>query len=114
MVYRYDKEVKVLTSLSYPNKCLETNDLRHYKQSARQPQPSGDKINEQRAAKAPNTQQVTVVEYIKENGSITTEEIQTALGVKQTRSYAIIKEMVSQGLIQADGKGINKKYILTE
>ncbi len=55
----------------------------------------------------------TVLEYLQSHNFVTNEIVQELLNVKQTRAYAIIKEMVNQGMIIKDGSGSrNKEYIL--
>ncbi|MDP3487296.1 MAG: putative DNA binding domain-containing protein [Bacillota bacterium] len=65
-------------------------------------------------ASAPNQQQRAVIDYIRECGSMTLDDVQTLLGVKQTRSFVIIKEMLANGFIRVEGKGKTKHYMLAE
>ena len=44
-----------------------------------------------------------ILEYLKSNSFVTKETIQELLSVKQTRAYAIIREMVVEGLIVKKG-----------
>ena len=57
-------------------------------------------------------QQSTVIEYIRQHGSINDAEIQNLLGVKKTRAYIIAKKMLDEKMILKQGKGNNKSYIL--
>ena len=57
-------------------------------------------------------QEQTIIEYIRENGQITDKEIQDLLNVKRTRAYYLTRKMLDYGLITANGRGSNKKYIL--
>lgn len=45
-------------------------------------------------------QQQKVLEYLAKHESITNEDVQKLLGVKQTRGYAIIRQMVNAGYLQ--------------
>ena len=58
-----------------------------------------------------NPQQKAVLEYLKTSSTITNETVQELLSVKQTRAYAIIRDMVEEGLITKKGLG---KYKLVE
>lgn len=58
-------------------------------------------------------QMETVLEYIKDKGQITDEEISELLGLKKTRTFTIAKQMKEEGLIKAVGRGKEKKYVLT-
>ena len=44
-----------------------------------------------------------IIDYIEENGSITKPEVEMLLGVKRSRSYTIIKEMIDLSLIVQSG-----------
>ena len=58
-------------------------------------------------------QHEAVLNYLQENPFITNEIIQALLSVKQTRAYAIIKEMVHEGfIIKQKGDTENTRYIL--
>ena len=57
-------------------------------------------------------QEKLIVDYIKKKGSITDEEIQYMLGVKQTRVYVIVRTLKAKGIIVTNGRGINKKHYL--
>jgi ATP-dependent DNA helicase RecG len=52
-----------------------------------------------RAVHQPKAQHKPVLDYLRGNGFITNETVQELLSVKQTRAYAIIREMVREGLI---------------
>ncbi len=58
------------------------------------------------------SQMQRVLDYIKLNGQITDKEIGEQLGIKKTRIFNIAKQMCLHGLIQAVGKGKEKKYVL--
>jgi len=56
-----------------------------------------------------------VLNYLQDNPFITNEIVQDLLYIKQTRAYAIIKEMVGEGYIVKRGGGKeDNTYILTE
>ena len=67
-----------------------------------------------RTKRHPKPQHQAVLDYLRENPFITNEIVQKILSVKQTRAYAIIREMSSEGLIirHSNGKADNK-YITT-
>ena len=48
---------------------------------------------------------------IEQNGFITDEEVQLLLGIKKTRTFVLIKQMLDAGLIEVQGRGIGKKYV---
>ena len=66
-------------------------------------------------AKQEKPQRKAVLDYLKNNVFITNEIVQELLSVKQTRAYAIIREMVNEGLIIKRGFGKkDNEYVLTE
>ena len=58
-----------------------------------------------RVAQLPKPQHRAVLDYLKSNSFVTNDIIQELLSVKQTRAYAIIREMVDAGLIAKLGNG---------
>lgn len=52
-----------------------------------------------------------VLDYIDENGKITEDEIGRLLGVKRTRIFTLTKEMRELGLINAVGRGDDKRFV---
>ena len=58
------------------------------------------------------SQYQTVIDYLKDNGSMTEEELQELLGIKKTRAYNLYKAMEKDGFITVLGKGAEKKIIL--
>lgn len=54
-----------------------------------------------------------ILDFIDENGQITDQEIQNLLGLKKTRAFTLAKQMRDDGLIQAVGRGSEKKYVKT-
>ncbi|MDR0916862.1 MAG: putative DNA binding domain-containing protein [Oscillospiraceae bacterium] len=56
-----------------------------------------------------------VLDYLSANASVTNELIQELLAVKQTRAYAIIREMLNEGMIVKRGSGKeDSEYILAK
>ena len=53
-----------------------------------------------------------VLDHVKANGQITKEEVNDLLEVKRTRAYVVLKNMCELGLIEALGRGENKRYVL--
>ena len=59
-------------------------------------------------------QHKVILDYLQHNPSITNEIVQKVLSVKQTRAYAIIREMMNDGLILKYGTGKeDNEYVLT-
>ena len=52
-----------------------------------------------------------VLDYIKEHGKITDEEIQALLDLKKTRAFTLAKQMQEMGLIEVQGRGQAKHYL---
>ena len=60
-------------------------------------------------------QHKVVLDYLKNNPSVTNETVQELLSVKQTRAYNVIREMTGEYLIKKGGSGkSDKEYVLTE
>lgn len=57
-------------------------------------------------------QEKLVEKYVKDRGSITDKELQSLLNVKKSRAYLIIKSMKDKGVLEAKGRGADKKYYL--
>ncbi|MBQ7900572.1 MAG: putative DNA binding domain-containing protein [Clostridia bacterium] len=55
-------------------------------------------------------QEKLVEEYIKDNGSITDDEIQLLLNVKKSRAYLIVKSMKDKGAIVTKGRGADRRH----
>ena len=51
-----------------------------------------------------------ILDYIREHGQITDEEIQLLLDLKKTRAFTLAKQMREMGLIEAEGRGRGKVY----
>ena len=58
------------------------------------------------------SQYQTVIDYLKDNGSMTEEDLQELLSIKKTRAYNLYKAMEKDGFITVLGKGAEKKIIL--
>jgi len=68
-----------------------------------------------RAVRFLKQQHKVILDYLQHNPSITNEIVQEVLSVKQTRAYAIIREMVNDGLIIKYGTSKeDNKYVLTK
>ena len=66
---------------------------------------------EKKGSKAEKTEQMQVIlDYIAQHGEINNEKVQEILGVKRTRAYTILKQMVDNGFVTASGRGEEKKY----
>ncbi|MBQ4518772.1 MAG: putative DNA binding domain-containing protein [Clostridia bacterium] len=57
-------------------------------------------------------QEQLIIDYIKDNGSITDDEIQTMLEIKKSRAYVIVKSMKDKGILITKGRGNDKKHYL--
>lgn len=53
-----------------------------------------------------------VIDYLNEHGSMTVEELQELLDVKQTRAFNLYKKMENEGYIKVIGRGAEKTIIL--
>ena len=61
------------------------------------------------------TQQMQeVLDYIKVNGTISDEEIQSLLDIKKTRSFTLTRQMIEEGLLVMSGRGKNKLFSLSK
>jgi predicted HTH transcriptional regulator len=58
-----------------------------------------------RPKKQHKPQHTIILEYLQEHPFVTNETVQELLSVKQTRAYAILREMINAGLIVKDGVG---------
>jgi ATP-dependent DNA helicase RecG len=67
--------------------------------------PNMNYIRPLRPNREPKSQHKVILDYLRNNESITNETVQELLSVKQTRAYNIIREMVSEGLIVKNGSG---------
>ena len=60
-----------------------------------------------------NHQQSLILDYIKENGSISNTEACNILNLKPTRVKEILREMVDIGLLSAIGEKKNRRYLIS-
>lgn len=58
-----------------------------------------------------NQQMRSILDYVKKNGQITDIEIQALLGLKKTRAFTLAKKMRELGLLEAIGRGAQKRYV---
>lgn len=57
-------------------------------------------------------QEMKIIEYIKNNGKITSREVENLIGVKNRRAREILKEMIDLKVIVRKGRGKNTYYSL--
>jgi ATP-dependent DNA helicase RecG len=67
--------------------------------------------NENSEVSGVTAQMKKILDYIKENGHITDQEIQDLLSLKKTRAFTLAKQMRDDGVIKVVGRGNEKKYI---
>lgn len=67
----------------------------------------------QNTVPAPITEQERIiVDYVKKNGFITDEKIQSMLGIKKSRAYLIVKSMKDKNILVTHGRGNERKHCL--
>lgn len=59
-------------------------------------------------------QQKIVLQFVAENGRITSHQAETLLAVKQRRARIILGEMVEQGMLERQGSYKSTVYVLKE
>ena len=52
-----------------------------------------------------------IFDQIMRNGFTTDEEVQELLGIKKTRAYILVKQMIDAGWVEVHGRGTGKKYL---
>lgn len=57
-------------------------------------------------------QQKKILEYIKENGKITSRQVEELLEVKQRRARIVLVEMVNNGLLEKQGAYKTPVYVI--
>ncbi|WP_143153596.1 helix-turn-helix domain-containing protein [Caloranaerobacter azorensis] len=57
-------------------------------------------------------QEMRIIEYIKNNGKITSKEVEKLIGVKNRRAREILKEMIDRKVITRKGRGRSTYYSL--
>jgi len=55
-----------------------------------------------------------ILDYLREHGDISDEEVQKLLNVKRTRAFNLTKQMSDAGLVVIMGRGKNRKFVLGE
>ena len=61
-----------------------------------------------------STQQKLVLQFVTENGQITSHQAESLLGVKQRRARAILGGMVDQGVLERHGSYKSTVYVIKE
>lgn len=64
------------------------------------------------AAPVITPQMKTVLDYLREYGEMSDEDLQELLNIKKTRAYLLARQMSENGLIEIVGRGTAKKYRL--
>jgi ATP-dependent DNA helicase RecG len=72
---------------------------------------SVDVVQEPKVNFGSQSQIKRIFAQIERNGFITDEEVQLLLGIKKTRTFILIKQMLDAGLIEVQGRGAGKKYL---
>lgn len=63
-------------------------------------------------AGADNEVEQPVLDFIRENGSITRKEVETTMDMNQTAAGRLLSKMIQKNLIVQTGQGKNTKYKL--
>ena len=61
-----------------------------------------------------STQQRTIFQFVKENGKITSSQVETLLEVKQRRARSILSGMVELGILERQGSYRRTTYVLKD
>ena len=61
-----------------------------------------------------STQQRTIFQFVKENGKITSSQVETLLEVKQRRARSILSGMVDLGILERQGSYRITTYVLKD
>lgn len=61
-----------------------------------------------------STQQRTIFQFVKENGKITSSQVETLLEVKQRRARSILSGMVDLGILERQGSYRRTTYVLKD
>ncbi len=72
------------------------------------------KVSDVKSTQLPHvtSQMQIVLDYLRQNQSLTEHELMELLHVKRTRAYIITKQMTELGLISIIGRGKGKKFVL--
>ena len=60
----------------------------------------------------PATYEDKILAYVREKGSITSQECQRLLDVEKDRAYSLLKKLVQTGLLRTEGQGRWRKYMI--
>ena len=55
-----------------------------------------------------------ILTQIRRSGFATDEEVQNLLGIKKTRAFILMRQMLGAGLVEVQGRGADKKYSLPD
>lgn len=69
---------------------------------------------EENSAVNANSQTKRIFDFLAENGQITEQDVQELLGVKKTRAYTLMRQLVRDGVVVAGGRGADKVYFLNK
>jgi len=69
-----------------------------------------DVVQEPKISFGSQAQIKQILTQIERSGFITEGEVQDLLGVKKTRAFILMKQMLDAGLIEVQGRGVGKKY----
>jgi len=64
--------------------------------------------------KSVTPQMQVLIEYLKEHGEISDEEVQALFNIKRTRAFNLTKQMSEAGLLKITGRGKYRKILLVE
>jgi ATP-dependent DNA helicase RecG len=75
---------------------------------------AADEVSESKAGNTlyPNDQMQKILNYVAANQEINEKTVMDLLHVKRTRAYIVTKQMTDLGLLQVQGRGKTKTYIL--
>ncbi len=68
--------------------------------------------NTSTSSKEITKQEQLILEYISKNGYMTDQDVQELLHIKLTRTYILMNTMREKGLIQIQGRGPKKRFLL--
>ena len=71
-----------------------------------------DNRNTSTSNKEITKQEQLILEYISKNGYMTDQDVQELLHIKLTRTYILMNTMREKGLIQIQGRGPKKRFLL--
>lgn len=59
-----------------------------------------------------NEQKSLIVQYAKENGSVTRKEVEDLIGAGTTKAFRLLKELCEAGKLEQKGNGKLSTYII--